>query len=287
MAQRAHALAGNAPGSFFVDASCIDCGTCYSLVPEVFRDAGGHSLVDRQPTGALERRRASMAVLACPTASIGTDDKSEIAAATAAFPSPIEGEVSFCGYTSEASFGAWSYFIQRPAGNVLMDSPRAAGPLLTALDARGGVATMVLSHRDDVAHHAAFRRRFGCDRIMHRADRVAGLERYLDGKDPVRLAEDLVFIPTPGHTQGSACLLYRDAFLFTGDHLYWNPDARRLSASKAMNWYSWPDQLRSLERLLDFEFRWVLPGHGSSFRADSPRQMRAELERALLSLRRA
>ena len=108
MAQRAHALAGNAPGSFFINSSCIACGTCYSLVPDVFRDAGGHSLVDRQPTRASERRRASMAVLACPTASIGTDDKSEMTAATAAFPSPIEGEVSFCGYTSEASFGAWS-----------------------------------------------------------------------------------------------------------------------------------------------------------------------------------
>jgi len=285
MAQRAHAFAENTAGSFFVDSSCIDCGTCYTLVPEVFRDAGGHSLVDRQPTRAIERRRASMAVLACPTASIGTDDKSEMAAATAAFPTPIEGEVSFCGYTAEASFGAWSYFIQRPAGNVLMDSPRAAGPLLSALEERGGVSTMVLSHRDDVADHAAFRRRFGCDRVMHRADRVPGLERYLEGNDPVRLADDLVFIPTPGHTPGSACLLYRDTFLFTGDHLYGNPEAGCLSASKAMNWHSWPEQLRSLEKLLDFEFRWVLPGHGASFRAASPGQMRAELERALVRLR--
>src|SRR5258706_1572971 len=284
MAQRAHAFAENAPGSFFIDSSCIDCGTCYSLVPEVFRHAGGPSLVDRQPTAAIGRRRASMAVLACPTASIGTDDKSELEAATAAFPGRIEGEVSFCGYPAEASCGAWSYFIQRPAGNVLMDSPRAAGPLLAALEARGGVATMVLSHRDDVADHAAFRRRFGCDRVMHRADRVPGLERYVDGTDPVRLADDLVFIPTPGHTRGSACLLYRDTFLFTGDHLYWNPEAGRLSASKAMNWHSWPEQLRSLEKLLDFEFRWVLPGHGPSFRAESPRQMRAELKRALVRL---
>src|SRR5438034_11232767 len=103
MAQRAHALAGSAARPFFGDASGIDCGTCYTLVPEVVRDAGGHSLVDRQPTGALERRRASMAVVACPTASIGTEDKSEMAAAAAAFPGPIEGEVGFCGYTSEAS----------------------------------------------------------------------------------------------------------------------------------------------------------------------------------------
>ena len=285
MAQRAQAFADNAAGSFFVDSSCIDCGTCYTLAPEIFRDAGGHSLIDRQPTDAIERRRASMAVLACPTASIGTDDKSEMAAATTAFPSPIEGEVGFCGFTSEASFGAWSYFMERPAGNVLMDSPRAAGPLLNALEKRGGVATMVLSHRDDVADHVAFRRRFACERVMHRADRVSGLERYVDGDDPVALADDLVFVPTPGHTPGSACLLYRNTFLFTGDHLYGNPEAGRLSASKAMNWHSWPEQLRSLEKLLDFEFRWVLPGHGAPFRADSPRHMRTELERALTRLR--
>ncbi len=285
MAQRALAFAKNVPGAFFVDSSCIDCGTCYTFVPEVFRDARGHSLVDRQPTGAMARRRASMAVLACPTASIGTDDKSEMGSAMAAFPSPIEGEVSFCGYTSEASFGAWSYFIERPGGNVVMDSPRAAGPLLSALERRGGVSTMVLSHRDDVADHVAFHRRFGCDRVMHRADRIFGLERYVEGQDPVRLADDLVFIPTPGHTPGSACLLYRKTFMFTGDHLYGDPEAGRLSASKAMNWHSWPEQLRSLEKLLDFEFRWVLPGHGASFRADSPRRMRAELERALLRLR--
>ena len=146
---------------------------------------------------------------------------------------------------------------------------------------------MVLSHRDDVADHVAFRRRFGCDRVMHRADRVPGLERYLDGNDPVRLADDLVFIPTPGHTPGSACLLYRNTFLFTGDHLYGNPEAGRLSASKAMNWHSWPEQLRSLEKLLDFEFRWVLPGHGAPFRAGSPGQMRTELERAIVRLRSA
>jgi glyoxylase-like metal-dependent hydrolase (beta-lactamase superfamily II) len=60
-----------------------------------------------------------------------------------------------------------------------------------------------------------------------------------------------------------------------------------LSASRSFNWYSWDIQLRSLERLLDFEFGWVLPGHGRSFRADTPAVMRRELERALVRLRAA
>lgn len=287
MAHRTTAFAGNAPGAFFVDRTCIDCGTCYTLVPEVFRDEGSHSLVHRQPASDDERRRASMALVACPTASIGTSDTREMAEATRAFPLTLEDEVGFCGFTSEASFGAWSYFIRRPAGNVLMDSPRAAEPLLRRLEELGGVSLMVLSHRDDVADHAAFRKRFGCERVMHRDDGVPGLERYIDGREPVALAPDLLLIPTPGHTAGSACLLYRETFLFTGDHLWWNPGAGRLSASRSFNWHSWDLQLRSLEALLDFEFRWVLPGHGAPFRAASPQAMRAELERALAVLRAA
>ena len=124
-----------------------------------------------------------------------------------------------------------------------MDSPRLAEPLLKALEARGGVRFLVLSHIDDVAEHEALRRRFGCERVMHRADGLAGLERYLDGEEPEPLAEDLLLIPTPGHTAGSTCLLYRETFLFTGDHLWWNPERRRLSASRSLNWHSWKRQL--------------------------------------------
>ena len=284
MAQRSKAYSDNAPGAFFVDQSCIDCGTCYTMAPEIFRDAGDHSAVHHQP-GESQRLRASMALLACPTASIGTDDKAAMPEAVRAFPDPIEAEVSFCGFTSENSFGAWSYFIRREAGNVMVDSPRAAQPLLNRIAELGGVATMVLSHQDDVADHSAFHERFACERIMHAGDRYPDLERYIEGDDPVELEPDLLFIPTPGHTAGSACLLYRKTFLFTGDHLWWNPKREMLSASKNFNWHSWSRQLKSLEKLLDFEFRWVLPGHGAPKHTDTPDEMRKELERGLAYLR--
>ncbi len=284
MAQRTKTHPDNAPGPFFVDQSCIDCGTCYTMAPETFADAGDHSHVHRQP-GDAQRLRASMALLACPTASIGTDDKASMAEAARAFPDPLEDEVHFCGFTSEQSFGAWSYFIHRSAGNVLMDSPKAAPPLLKRIEELGGVATLVLSHQDDVADHAAFHARFGCERIMHSADRFAGMDRYIDGNEPVSLAPDLLFIPTPGHTAGSACLLYRDTFLFTGDHLWWNPERGMLSASRRVNWHSWSQQLHSLEKLLAFDFRWVLPGHGASKATKTPQEMRRELERGLAYLK--
>jgi glyoxylase-like metal-dependent hydrolase (beta-lactamase superfamily II) len=53
-----------------------------------------------------------------------------------------------------------------------------------------------------------------------------------------------------------------------------------LIASRSVWWYSWPEQVRSLVRLLDYRFEWVLPGHGRRFHA-SPTVMRAELERLL------
>ncbi len=133
MAQRSKAYSNNAPGVFFVDQSCIDCGTCYTMAPEIFKDAGDHSEVHHQPDEG-QRLRAAMALLACPTASIGSDDKISVREAIQAFPDVIEDEVHFCGFTSEASFGAWSYFIRREAGNVLMDSPRAAQPLLKRIE---------------------------------------------------------------------------------------------------------------------------------------------------------
>lgn len=285
MARRADAHPDNTPGPFFVDRTCIDCGTCYQFAPATFSDGGDHARVHCQPEAPEERLRAAMALVACPVGSIGTSDKGRLAEAARAFPHPLADDLFFCGYTSEKSFGAWSYLLLRPEGNVLVDCPRAAGPLMDRIEALGGVRYLVLSHRDDVADHQAYHDRFGCDRVMHRADGLTGLERYVEGEELVSLTPDLRLIPTPGHTPGSLCLLHRDR-LFTGDHLWWNPDRGGLSASRAYAWHSWDRQLASLEKLLACDFTWVLPGHGALHREGSPGAMRAELEKALTRLRR-
>jgi len=284
MARRTEAHPDSVPGSFFVDRTCIDCGTCYQFAPGTFADGGDHAKVHAQPASPLERLRASMALVACPVGSIGTDDKTHLQAASRSFPHALTEDVLFCGYTSEKSYGAWSYLIRRPEGNVLVDSPRAAEPLMKNLAALGGVALLVLSHQDDVADHAAYQARFACDRIMHRAEGMTWPERLVEGDEPILLAKDLLLIPTPGHTAGSVCLLYRD-ILFTGDHLWWNPDKGRLSASRSYNWHSWEQQLASLEKLLAFDFSWVLPGHGYLHKAESPTAMRSDLKGAIAHLR--
>lgn len=271
----------NAPGPFYVDRTCIDCDACRRIAPAVFEEASDHSFVARQPADGAERRRALMALVSCPTGSIGTATRDDVRPAIAAYPETVEEEVSFCGFTSASSFGAWSYFVERPAGNVLVDSPKAVPRLLSEFERRGGVTTMFLTHRDDVADHAAFRKRFSCERVLHEADRTsetADVERTLAGRDPVELADDLVAIPTPGHTRGHAVLLYREKFLFTGDHLAWSRRRNGLVAFRDACWYSWKEQIVSMERLLDFSFEWVLPGHGAWHRAASRQEMRRELE---------
>lgn len=286
MASERLRLPENQPGPFFVDQTCIDCDICRQLAPDVFQrsDQQGCSFVARQPATEEDRRLTRLAVIACPASSIGTSDKQGLTEAAHAFPIPIDQDVSFCGYASADSYGASSYFIQRAAGNVLVDSPRAAGPLVRRLEGLGGVAVMFLSHRDDVADHVAFARTFGCRRVLHAADATADtrdVELLWPGDEPLPLASDLLLIPVPGHTKGSAALLYRERYLFTGDHLWGTDDGSGLEASRSVCWHSWPRQVASIQRLLDFRFEWVLPGHGRRFQAASPAAMHDALKRLL------
>lgn len=290
MASLAERLPENAPGDFYVDRTCIDCDTCRRIAPSVFAEGDGASYVRSQPQTEADRLRALMALVACPTASIGTVERIDATAGVRAFPEKVAENVSFCGFTAESSFGAWSWLIERPEGNVLVDSPRAAGPLLKALEARGGIRTLFLTHRDDVADHAALARRFGCERVLHADDVTADtrdVERQIIGQEPVAVGPNLVAIPTPGHTRGHAVLLYREKFLFTGDHLAWSARRGHLVGFRDACWYSWSEQIRSMERLLDFGFDWVLPGHGERFHADSPAAMRRELTRCIAFMKKA
>jgi glyoxylase-like metal-dependent hydrolase (beta-lactamase superfamily II)/ferredoxin len=285
MADIQRRLAENVPGDFFVDETCIDCDACRQIAPTVFRDHGDQSSVFHQPATAEETHRAAMALVACPTGSIGTRRKQDARLGIAAFPTHIADNIYFCGFTSESSFGAWSYLILRPeasGGNVLVDSPRFAGPLVKRLAALGGARIMFLTHKDDVADHTSFAEKFSLRRIMHERDGASrhGMEQIIEGQEAVRLDQDLTLIPVPGHTRGHMLLLYRDKFLFTGDHLAWSPARRTLTAFRNACWYSWSEQTRSMEKLLHYDFEWVLPGHGR-IHQDTPAGMREHLQRCI------
>jgi glyoxylase-like metal-dependent hydrolase (beta-lactamase superfamily II) len=140
-----------------------------------------------------------------------------------------------------------------------------------------------------VADHARFRKQFGCERTIHRLEvspAMRDIEVQLHITEPAPLGDDFVAIPVPGHTRGSLAYLYREKFLFSGDHLWWSPNVRALHASRRVCWYDWKEQIRSMERLLEFRFEWVLPGHGRRYQARSAGAMKREIQELILRMRK-
>lgn len=272
MAKIERRLPHNVSGDFYVDSTCIDCDTCRWMAPEIFHQVSQQSAVYHQPTNEIERLRALQAVLSCPTASIATVEKpTDIQTAQKSFPILIDQNVFHCGYHAESSYGAASYLIQHPEGNILVDSPRFAAPLVKRLEAMGGIRYLYLTHRDDVADHQKFHDHFGCDRILHQDDIVPStrsVEMQLTGTDAIAIADDLLIIPVAGHTKGHTVLLYGQKFLFSGDHLAWSDQLHRLIAFRNACRYSWDELGRSMERLATYQFEWVLPGHGRRYHCD-------------------
>jgi glyoxylase-like metal-dependent hydrolase (beta-lactamase superfamily II) len=214
------------------------------------------------------------------TGSIGCLGDDDVKAVMQDFPLVIEEPVFDCGYNSPKSYGGNSYFIQDPSGNWLVDSPKFVGPLVQRLEALGGVDHIFLTHRDDVADAERFAKHFGSHRVIHRDELSSQPEAeiVLDGEGAWELAPGFLAILTPANPQGNCCLLYKNRFLFTGDHMDWDREEQRLSASRDYCWYSWSQQIASIERLAAYRFEWVLPGHGERVHL-SAAEMHAEMSR--------
>ena len=75
MADKNQKTPENVPGRYYVDNTCIDCGMCPATAPQSFKrdDAGGYTVVYRQPQTIDEIALAEEAVSGCPTDSIGND----------------------------------------------------------------------------------------------------------------------------------------------------------------------------------------------------------------------
>ena len=64
MATAQRSFADNAPGSFFVDDTCIDCDLCRQIAPSTFVECDDHAIVQRQPESAQDLLHAAMALAA-------------------------------------------------------------------------------------------------------------------------------------------------------------------------------------------------------------------------------
>ncbi|HEX3134809.1 MAG TPA: ferredoxin, partial [Planctomycetota bacterium] len=210
MANRNRAAAENVAGSFFVDDTCIDCDTCRQVAPLTFVDAGGHSAVQVQPEDPAALQAAARALLCCPTNSIGSAQPDLVKAAQAELPEPITDGIWYCGWTSRHFFGASSYLVRADNGGFWMvDAPRWAPSLVAAIERLGGLASIFLTHRNDVADAPQYAERFRAPMVIHErdADAAPTAERLIMGDEVVLLALGLMIISVPGHTVGSQALL--------------------------------------------------------------------------------
>ena len=289
----ARAVADNVSGPFFVNERCIDCGTCWTFDPEHYGAAAETAFVYRQPSGAEAQRQALLALQACPVAAIETSPELLRQTPADGFPALIttagDAEIFYCGWASRKSFGARSWLVKRPAGNVLIDVPRCSAPLARRLQSMGGVSAMVLTHRDDVADHQRWAQALECPRWIHHADGDAApeAEYQLNGWDAETIGPGLQLIPTPGHTAGSLCVVLGEArcVLFSGDHLWWNAEQQVLVCSKQYCWWNFEEQIRSLKKLQDLDVAWLLPGHGHRHRF-APGQWQQAVQQTLVWIQR-
>ncbi len=227
---------------------------------------------------------AQQAAEVCPTRSIGTESRQRW---RKHHPVEVTSGVWRTGSNSAETAGGNAFIVRRSSGGLLIDAPRFTPSVRSDITQLGGIRTILLTHRDDVGDAEQYADVFGAEVVIHEADHDAApsATRVLAGLDPVELGGGVVAIPTPGHTEGHVMYLVDDETLFTGDSLSWDPHLDDLWAEKFVCWWSWPEQLDSLERLARHRFVQVVPTHGAISPTLDAEDMRDRLIRLVASLR--
>ena len=188
---------------------------------------GDHTWPDNLLT---ERRKRPLwrAVAACPTKSIGNRDR--LLEPDGIFPYQLTEGVFALGNNALSSFAAHSFLILHPDGNLMVDSPRFNRPLAQRLDALGGIAHILLTHRDDVADADRWADRYGARVWIGEADADARPHTpptFTGSDSSVAISSGVASIPAPGHTKGHVVYHLDNRCLFTGDTLPLEPPSRR------------------------------------------------------------
>ncbi|AQK55216.1 Zn-dependent hydrolase, including glyoxylase [Zea mays] len=274
----------NVAGDFFVDHRCIDCQTCRWMAPEVFKRVDGKAAVAAQPSSEEERTKALQALLSCPTSSIHTEKPpKDILKVQNMFPLPIDDKllpgVYLCGYNSEDSYGATSYLVIHPQGNILIDSPRYTPKLANNIEKLGGARYMFLTHIDDVADHRKWAEQLKCERIIHSGDPelLFPLSKKKYARPYPSKKFNLIDLDL-----GSVCLYFKPLkVLFTGDHVAKSEESDDLNLFLMYSKQSVSLQLESIRKLLELEFEWLLPGHGYRIKYKDVRAKNVAMESLL------
>jgi glyoxylase-like metal-dependent hydrolase (beta-lactamase superfamily II) len=122
------------------------------------------------------------------------------------------------------------FLLQRQTGNAFVYSSSRIESYYDHIDELGGVAMVLLNHRDEAAHHVTtLANHYDAPVRAHHAEVDACTQRGVDSITPLtksetRLGDDLVAIHTPGHTPGVVSYLWSNPaddrrYLFAGDTL--------------------------------------------------------------------
>lgn len=256
--------ADNVEGPWFVDTRCIRCDAARHWAPGLIdRDDEGLSFVARQPENDEEVSALWRAAVACPTQSIGTTEARR--PPDPAFPYELTTGVYALGHNARSSFGAHSYLVPRPDGNLMTDSPRFTRGLAELVDDLGGVRHVLLTHRDDVADADRWADRYGAEVWIHEADADAApyATAVFEGEGVVEVAPGVMTVPTPGHTEGSVVFHVDGRWLLAGDTLHWNHRRGELDVFAGAMFHSWEVLADSMDLLARLPVEWLFPGRGN------------------------
>jgi len=91
--------------------------------------------------------------------------------------------------------------------------------------------------------------------LIMRAKKPGKINEYNENQE----MGDIEVIPTPGHTPGHVCLLYKDV-LFVGDLV----KTSKGQLSTLASFMNWDDSLlrESINNISNYDFEWICPAHG-------------------------
>jgi glyoxylase-like metal-dependent hydrolase (beta-lactamase superfamily II) len=161
--------------------------------------------------------------------------------------------------------------VQAPTGNILIDCPGWGEETQAFLEQNGGVAWLVLTHRQGMSPAAAMiQKQFGCRVLVQEQEAYllpdVAVTTFSNGTD---ITPNLNVFWTPGYSPGSACVYYQThGVLFTGRHLLpdtsGNPQPLRTAKT-----FHWPRQLNNVQQILvrfnDESLPYICPGANTGF----------------------
>lgn len=123
----------------------------------------------------------------------------------------------------------------------------------------------IWASKEDIPYICGNKNRHGIKKYLSFILRAKKPKKILSYPPDQRIL-DIKVVPTPGHTPGHVCLLYKD-ILFAGDLL--RSSKGQLEPMKSfMNWDTSLLQ-ESIKKVSNLHFKWICPAHGEPIEKDT------------------